>query len=217
MIHHMNQKQDFDSRVDSYEAWFLENNLIFQSEVSAIQRLLPTSGTGVEIGVGSGLFASALGIKEGVEPSAKMRQKAIERGINVCEGVAEKLPISTGTYDFAIMVTVDCFLSDVAQAFKETWRVLVDDGFLIIAFIDRDTFLGKKYEQKKQTSLSYKNAHFHSSQEIKKYLSLAGFAVIQELQTVFSLDNELQTIRQGTGEGLFGVIKAKKLQLPGDC
>ena len=48
----------------------------FQSEVSAIQQLLPSIGTGIEIGVGTGLFASALGIKEGVEPSKKNESKS---------------------------------------------------------------------------------------------------------------------------------------------
>lgn len=210
----MDQERLFDSQVDSYEAWFLENKYIFQSEVAAIQQLLPSCGKGIEIGVGTGLFASALGIKDGIEPSGKMRKKAIERGINACEGVAEKLPIPAGAYDFALMVTVDCFLSDILQAFKETARILSENGFFLVAFIDRETTLGRLYEQKKQTSVSYKNASFHSAQEIKQYLALAGFAVVEERQTIFSLDNQLQEVKQGTGEGVFGVVKAQKL--PGE-
>lgn len=206
----MDQDRLFDSQVDSYEAWFVENQQIFQSEVAAIQQLLPSCGKGIEIGVGTGLFAAALGIKDGIEPSEKMRHKAIERGINACEGVAEKLPIPTATYDFALMVTVDCFLSDLLQAFKEIWRILGEGGFFLIAFIDRETPLGHLYEQKKQTSVSYKHANFNSAQKIKQYLALAGFSVVEEKQTVFSLENQLQEVKQGTGEGVFGVIKAKK-------
>lgn len=207
----MEKEHIFDSQVDSYEAWFVENKHLFQSEVAAIQQLLPSLERGIEIGVGTGLFAVALGIKDGIEPSGNMRRKAIERGINAREGVAEKLPILDGSYNFALMVTVDCFLSDVMQAFKETWRILDEGGFFLIAFIDRETPLGNLYEQKKQTSVSYKHANFHSAQEIKHYLALAGFSVIEERQTVYSLENIPQEVRNGTGEGVFGVIKAMKI------
>jgi SAM-dependent methyltransferase len=207
----MGQEQ-FDLAVDSYEAWFIKNQLIFQSEVAAIQQILPNRGKGVEIGVGTGLFAAALGIKDGIDPSEEMRHKAIERGINACEGVAEKLPIPTGAYDFALMVTVDCFLRDVLQAFKETWRILTEEGIFIIAFIDRETSLGHLYEQKKQTSVSYEHANFHSAREIKQYLALTGFVVVEERQTIFSLENRMQEVRLGTGEGVFGVFKAKKAE-----
>ena len=109
------------------------------------------------------------------------------------------------------MITVDCFLDDILQAYKEAWRVLSKESFFIVAFIDRDTPLGKIYEQKKQRSLFYKQAQFHSAQEIKHYLDLAGFEIVEERQTIFSLENKPQEIKFGTGKGLFGVIKAKKV------
>lgn len=200
-------------QADAYEAWFAKNEKLFQSEVAAIGQLLPAEGNGIEIGVGTGLFAAALGIKDGIEPSAEMRRKATERGINAREGVAESLPLPDGVYDFALMVTVDCFLTDVLQAFKEAWRILADGGFLVIAFIDRETPLGEIYEQKKRTGASsYKDAHFHSARELKQYLALAGFGAIEERQTIFSLNNQVQKIKPGTGEGVFAVIRAKKQQ-----
>jgi SAM-dependent methyltransferase len=176
----------------------------------AVKQVLPSIGKGIEIGVGTGLFALELGIKDGIDPSKTMRIKAIERGINALEGIAEQLPLQNGSYDYALMVTVDCFLHDVLQAFKEVWRILSEGGFFVIAFIDRETPLGQIYEQKKQTNASYKQADFHSAQEIKQYLALAGFVVIEERQTVFNLNNQPQEVKQGTGEGVFGVIKAKK-------
>ena len=206
----MNEVSVFDQNVEAYETWFEENKDLFQSEVAAIQQILPTTGKSVEIGAGTGLFAELLGIKNGIEPSENMRKKAMERGINVGEGFAENLPIPDETYDIALMITVDCFLDDVLQAFKESWRILSEDGFFIVAFIDRETPLGKIYEQKKQTSAFYKQAQFHSAKEIKQFLALAGFEVVDERQTIFSLENKLQEIQFGTGEGLFGVVKVKK-------
>lgn len=47
-----------------------------------------------------------------------MGERAIEKGITIVNAFAEKLPIPDETYDFALMVTVDCFLEDVIKAKK---------------------------------------------------------------------------------------------------
>jgi len=206
----MNEVNVFDQNIEAYETWFEENKDLFQSELAAIQQILPASGKSVEIGAGTGLFAELLGVKNGIEPSENMRKKAMARGINVEEGFAENLPIPDETYDIALMITVDCFLDDLLQAFKESWRILSEDGFFLVAFIDRETPLGKIYEQKKQTSAFYMQAQFRSAKEIKQFLASAGFEVVDERQTIFSLENKLQEIKFGTGEGLFGVVKVKK-------
>lgn len=202
----------FDNEVEEYEKWFAENNHLVDSEVEAIKQLIPNFREGIEIGVGTGIFASRFGIKHGIEPSKKMGEKAVEKGVEVLYASAEKLPIANETYDFALMVTADCFLVDVLKSFRETWRILCKDGHFIIAFLDRETPLGKIYEQKKNTSHSYKNANFHSAEEIEKYLMITGFAVQEKKQTIYTFDNKPQEIKDGVGEGVFAVIKAKKLK-----
>ena len=201
----------FDQSVEAYEMWFEEHKLIFESELAAIKQLLPLTGSGIEIGAGTGLFSAHLGIKHGVEPSEKMRRKAIERGLTISDGFAESLPVPDGTYHFALMITVDCFLQDVLQAFKEARRILSEEGFFLVAFIDRETTLGKLYDDKKNTSVYYKHARFHTASEIRKYLTLAGFIVVEERQTIFNMENRMHEVKNGTGEGVFGVIKAKKI------
>ena len=213
----MKQESIFESHVDEYEQWFQEHSCLFAAEIAAIREVLPTSGVGLEIGVGSGLFAAALGIKYGVEPSAAMRKKAESRGVNVFDGVAECLPFKAAMFDFAVMITVDCFLTDVGQSFQEAFRILVPQGCFVIAFIDAATRLGKEYEQKKQSSLFYRQAHFHSAGEIKEQLMQAGFRVDAERQTIFAFGNHTQEIRRGTGEGVFGVIKARKMVRAGSA
>jgi ubiquinone/menaquinone biosynthesis C-methylase UbiE len=206
----MEKNNAFDNGAEQYEKWFVENNLLLDSEVKAVKQLLPDSGEGIEIGVGTGVFASRLGIKHGVEPSKKMGKKAIKKGIEVINSFAEKLPIADETYDFALMVTVDCFLEDVMKAFRETWRIICKGGYLIIAFLDRETPAGKIYERKKNLSRFYQNANFHSAEEIEKYLEMTGFTVQEKKQTIYTLDNIPQEIKDGVGEGVFAVIKAKK-------
>lgn len=206
----MRRNNPFESDASEYERWFERNDKILYSEVESIRQLMPVSGEGIEIGVGTGIFASALGIKTGVEPSETMAIEALKKGIDVKKGVAEKLPVDDESYQFALMVTVDCFVDDVSKAFSEARRILVDNGALIVAFLDKATPLGKIYEKNKHLHKSYKDADFHSANEIVKLLEAAGFKITDSRQTVFSLENKSQEIRDGTGEGLFAVIKAKK-------
>ena len=122
----MDRQTAFPDYPELYEQWFKENNHLFDAEVEAIRALFPASDAGksIEIGVGTGLFAARLGIKNGVEPADKMRATAQARGIEVVDAVAEDLPEGDQTYHTALMVTVDCFLTDVDRAFKEARRIL---------------------------------------------------------------------------------------------
>ena len=206
----MGKNKAFDNNVDSYEAWFEKNNNILDSEVNAIRQLLPAFSKGIEIGTGTGIFASLLSIKDGIEPSIKMSEKAIERGINIINAKAELLPIADNTYQFALMVTVDCFLDDVLQAFREVRRILSDDGNFIVAFIDRGTELGQIYSKKISTEEFYKHANFHDAEEMIAYLEAAGFEIVDKRHTIYTFENKVQEIKNGVGEGVFAVIKAKK-------
>ncbi len=209
----MQKNNPFDREVEEYEEWFKTNDKLLLSELAAIRELIPTSGDGIEIGVGTGIFASGLGIGHGVEPSKKMASEAMKKGINVLNGVAEEIPVDDGSYQFVLMVTVDCFLDDVSKAFSEVRRILVNNGMLIIAFLDKATPLGELYEQNKHKHRSYQHANFHTSAEIVSLLKIAGFEVIEKRQTIYSLENMLQDIKSGVGEGVFAVIKAKKINV----
>jgi len=208
----MDKKKVFPDNPELYEQWFKENNHLFDSEVEAIRALFPASeeGENIEIGVGTGLFATRLGIKHGIEPAEKMRATAETRGIEVIDAFAEDLPIVDQKYHLALMVTVDCFFDDINKAFEETWRILLPGGFFIIAFIDRKTELGKLYEKNKHENIFYKEAKFHSAIEISEYLTKTGFKIEAEKQTIFTLENIRQQVKDGIGEGVFAVIKAKK-------
>lgn len=207
----MEKESPFQTSVSEYEEWFKKNDKLFASELEAIRQILPCYGKGIEIGVGTGIFAAELGVRYGVEPSEIMRNEAIKKSLSVKNGVAEALPEDDCTFDFAMMITVDCFLEDILKAFSEVWRILVDDGLFIIAFLDRATKLGKLYEKNKHKQNSYKNANFHTSDEISALLEAAGFKIIDKRQTVYSLENRIQAVDSGVGQGLFAVIKAQKV------
>ncbi len=205
--------EPFENHLKEYEDWFEKNGWVYRSELAAVRERLPKKGDGVEIGVGSARFAEPLGINFGVEPSPKMRRLARQRGVEVIDGVAENLPFVDGRFDYALMVTTICFLSDIELAFKEVFRVLKPNGSFIIGFVDKNSPLGKIYQSKKEKSLFYKIATFYSVEEVLGVLEKAKFKKFSFTQTVFSgLDKvkEEETAIDGYGKGSFVVIKAEK-------
>jgi SAM-dependent methyltransferase len=131
--------ETFEKHAEQYEAWFERNRFAYESELRAAKILMPESGNGVEIGVGSGRFAAPFGIKLGVEPSAAISPLARQKGIEVIDGVAESLPFTNARFDFALMVTTICFVDNAEMAIKKAYRVLKTGGYLIIGLIDKES------------------------------------------------------------------------------
>ena len=202
----------FDEQAIEYDAWFEKHTDLYLAELEAVRSFIPVRGSGVEIGVGTGRFAASLAIPIGVEPAPRMAKLARQRRIEVLEGVAEALPFADGSFDFAVMVTVICFLDDVAQAFREACRILKQNGTFIIGFIDRESELGRHYSHKKEQSPFYRNATFYSVSELKKLLTKTGFSSFAYRQTLRPGETMDLTVLEGYGRGGFVVIQAQKAE-----
>lgn len=70
----MARTQPFDEHLDEYEEWFRKYFYVYESEVEAVRYFVPQNKKGIEIGIGTGRFAIPLKIREGVEPSQRMRE-----------------------------------------------------------------------------------------------------------------------------------------------
>lgn len=139
----MSKTEPFERHTEQYENWFEVHEAVYQSELEAVKMLMPEFRKGVEIGTGTGRFSAPLGIKHGLEPSPKMREIAVKRGIEVIEGVAEDLPFEDCSFDLALMVTTICFLDDLDRSFKEVNRILEPGGVFITGFVE-SFFCGHK-------------------------------------------------------------------------
>ncbi|HLF52917.1 class I SAM-dependent methyltransferase [Flavobacterium sp.] len=204
-------KQVYNQYATEYDEWFDKHFNLYQSELLALKKAIPENKTGIEIGVGTGRFAQPLNIKFGVEPSESMAILAEQRGVKVYKAFAENLPIEKETFDFALMVTTVCFLSDIPKAFQEAHRILKTDGEIIIAIIDKNSELGKKYEKEKENNKFYKDAHFHSAEELTTLLEQSGFHSFSYWQTLTKTsETEIEQPTRGFGKGSFVVIRASK-------
>lgn len=210
----MPKTEPFDQYAGEYEDWFVFHKFAFQSELNAIKKALPDNGNAIEVGIGSGIFAAPLGIKEGIDPSKAMREKAKKKGVSVMDAVAENLPYADNSKNGILMVTTISFVDDIYKSFQEVHRVLKEDGHFIIGFVDKNSPIGKFYLEQKNENVFYKDAIFFGTEEVYEILKDTGFRINNTYQTVFGkIDeiNKIQNVMVGYGEGSFVVIKAQKV------
>ncbi len=203
----------FEEFIIRYEEWFTKYKFAYWSELDAVGSLLP-SGKGMEVGIGSGRFAKPLGIEYGIDPSLKMLKISKNLGLKVVKVVGENIPFKDKTFDFILMVTSICFLSDIRKAFSEAKRILKDKGHIVIGFIDKSSAIGKYYLENKDKSPFYKVANFYSTGEIVALLREFNFTNFSFRQTIFKPYWELKSVdkvEEGFGKGSFVVIKAQKI------
>ena len=205
----------FDSHVAEYEAWYESHPEVYASELEAIRvhfNRLPEKLHGIEVGLGTGRFAAPLGIKEGVEPSLPMAEKARMRGIEVMEALAESLPYADMQFDFVLLVTL-CHLENPKYAIQEAFRVLKPGGALIAGFLPADRPIAREYRQRRPWTTFYKDAQFYSVARIASLLEESGFRKLEFSQTLFG---EVESIREiqmpesGSERGSFVAVSALK-------
>jgi len=201
----------FDKYYKKYDAWYEKNKFAYLSEIGALKKVVPNKGEGLEIGVGTGRFASRLGIKYGADPSENMLIIAKKRGIDVHHAQGERLPFDSLVFDYVAIIITLCFVKDPIKVLIEAKRVLKNRGKVIVGIIDKDSFLGRFYQREK--SLFYKQAHFFGVKEVTDLLKMSGFAGIAYYQTIYKFPDEMTSVekpRKGFGRGGFVVISGIK-------
>jgi len=196
-----------------YDDWFERHRVAYHSELLAVRALLPWRGRGLEIGVGTGRFAAPLGVGFGIDPATETLAYARSRGVRVAGAVAEALPFPDAAFDYALVVTTICFVDDAAAMLAEARRVVKPGGALVIGFIDRESALGLDYQAHREENVFYRDAKFYSAGEVERLLGEAGFGAPVWAQTLcrpLPEIREIESMRDGRGQGSFVVVKATR-------
>jgi ubiquinone/menaquinone biosynthesis C-methylase UbiE len=201
----------FDKYYKEYDQWYEENKFVYLSEIAAIRKVLPENAKGLEVGVGTGRFAAALNTHYGLDLSQNMLCIARERGINVVAASAQEIPFKSGVFDYITFIISICFINNYRKALEQAIRVLKPAGRVIIGFVDKDSFLGRAYKEKK--SLFYEKANFFNVKEIGDLARNAGLSNIHYYQTLFALPRQIDSVeepKEGFGQGGFVVVAGTK-------
>jgi len=181
--------QVFNSHASEYDAWYdtEAGKAIFAMEVECLKPLLHSySRPYLEIGVGSGRFAQALGIEYGVDPAPALVQMAKARGVKVTEATGEQLPFPNEMFGGLLIAFTLCFLDDPQKALEEAWRVLQPEGRLVLGLILRNSPWADFYAHKgKEGHPIYSMARFFSKEEVENLLQMSGFKVLDYRSTLF--------------------------------
>lgn len=182
--------EPFNRLAVRYDAWFdsPRGRDIFATEVPCLNTLMPSRrDRWLEVGVGSGRFAAALGVAEGVDPSEPMLAMATARGIRTRTGTGEELPYGDGQFDGVLMVVTLCFLTNPSAAFRECARVLRDGGRLLVGFVPANSAWGRMYRQQGLDGHPfYAPARFYTADQVIRMAVTAGFRLECSASCLFS-------------------------------
>ncbi len=179
----------FARHTAQYDAWFdsAEGRRIFDLETACIRSLLADSPRPwLEVGVGTGRFAEALEIDEGLDPCPAVLRYAGRRGIRTRCGSAEALPYENGSFGTAMLIVTLCFLDDPVSALAECRRVLREDGNILVGLVPKDSPWGLAYARKgTEGHPFYAAAKFYTARQVVGIAEQAGFYLNRAASCLF--------------------------------
>lgn len=179
----------FEDVASDYDRWYdtPEGTRVLAEELECLRLVVPEiSGRWLEIGVGTGRFASGLGIAHGLDSSAAMLRIAVSRGVAAQIGVAEHLPYKGRSFDGVLMVATLCFVSDVSRVLVECGRILRRGGMLLVGQIPADGPWGRYYVKKARDGHPvYSHARFSAVEELGGLAASQGFTLVDAASALF--------------------------------
>jgi ubiquinone/menaquinone biosynthesis C-methylase UbiE len=185
----------FDLLAPAYDSWFEgEGKMIFAIETAALREILPSlPKPWLEIGVGTGRFARALGIDMGIDPSREMLRIARERGVRVFIGKGEQQIFDDRSFGAVFLILTLCFVESAPDVLKETYRILDAKGKIVLGSVPLESPWGRYYQEKKrQGHPFYSYATFYGYSDMEKMLRSAGFSIETTVSTLFQQPDRVE-------------------------
>ena len=160
----------FERFSEYYDSWYSQHHEILESEIRAI-KAFGLNRLGLDVGVGTGIFASRVKVQIGIDASKRMLRISAKRGVQVVGALAEFSPFPDETFDYVLMTVTLCFLDKPEMVLKEICRILRPNGALVVCIIVSDSPWGQLYVKKaRQGHRFYRYARFYSLSELEELL-----------------------------------------------
>jgi tRNA-Thr(GGU) m(6)t(6)A37 methyltransferase TsaA len=193
-------KNNFDMLTDKYDAWYdsAEGRPLYESELRCLRPLVEdSSGSILEIGVGTGRFAMHFPDVTGIDPSLNALKMAEKRGVKTVHGYGENLPLEDETFGCILIIVTLCFVENPLDVLREARRVLRKGGSIIIGLVPRDSPWGAFYEEKKRAGHPfYSNARFYVLKDIENMLQTAGLKISRIRSTLLQSPDDSRRIEE---------------------
>ncbi|HWO70468.1 MAG TPA: methyltransferase domain-containing protein [Actinomycetota bacterium] len=178
----------FERLAERYDAWYdgPVGRVVFPLEVACLRPLLEAlPPPGLEVGVGSGRFARALGVGYGVDPAHAPLRLAAARGVRVVQGVGERLPFRDASFGAVLIVVTLCFADDPSLLLREARRVLRPAGGVALGDVFAESAWGRRYRELGEAGHPfYGAARFLTREELAGALRAAGLRVVRARSTL---------------------------------
>ena len=148
---------------------------------------------GIGTGLGSLLFHKAGLHVYGMDMSPQMLEVCAKKGftkdLKVHDLTEEPYPYTTASMDHAVCVGVMNHFEDLLTVFRETSRILKDNGIFAFIVAERSSGEGSSFEVAHADSRT--TMYRHSSEQIESLLHETGFALLREIE--FSVRGHKET------------------------
>lgn len=198
----------FDEYATEYDAWFLANQNVLNSELLLVKHFLSDAGRCLSVGCGSGLFEKLLrdehqiDIREGIEPSTSMANIATQRGMQVQISGAEEAEFGEQCYDTILFNGSPSYITNLPKVIDKAHRALKPGGKIVMIDVPKESGYATLYnlamtlgtwdhplldgvKPKAPYPIELvKAANWRTTQEKINFLTDAGFTQLQFAQTL---------------------------------
>lgn len=143
--------QAFDQYASEYDAWFMENRNVLETELRLVASTLRKAGRILSIGSGSGLFEKLLKdrysieVARCIEPAEGMAAIARKRGVEVEINTAEAADYGNEEFDTVLFNGCPCYMQDLGLALRKAMTALWTGGKVVVIDVPKERPYGTIY------------------------------------------------------------------------